>query len=243
MKSIITIVFLASSIGLTAAPFNGTVMKFHQPDGSSVDVKLYGDEYYIRGEGLDGFTVIRDKVTQWICYAVLSDDGSELVSSGIVYHGKAGDPTSLRSNLNIPRHCEITENSKTRAVYLKKSSLNRNMSDKSEHKSALSEVSGNIKGLCIVVDFSDAPASLPLSEYNDFCNSLTYSNYGNNGSLRKYYADISGGKLDYQNMVFGIYRAPLTFAQYDQMSQNEASASLLGSALNWLKLQGFDFLP
>jgi len=67
MKSIFTIILLAFSIHLFSAPFNGKIMSFRQPDGTSVDVRLYGDEYYIRAEGLDGFTVVREKNSQWIC--------------------------------------------------------------------------------------------------------------------------------------------------------------------------------
>jgi hypothetical protein len=42
------------SVNAFAAPYWGELQKFKQPDGTWVDVKLYGDEYYIRGEGLDG---------------------------------------------------------------------------------------------------------------------------------------------------------------------------------------------
>ena len=40
-----------------ASPFNGKIVLFKQADGSSVDVKLFGTEYYMRAEGLDGFTL------------------------------------------------------------------------------------------------------------------------------------------------------------------------------------------
>ena len=36
-----------------AAPYRGQVKRFKQPDGTWVDIKLYGSEYYMRGEGLD----------------------------------------------------------------------------------------------------------------------------------------------------------------------------------------------
>ena len=49
---------------------------------------LYGDEYYIRAETTDGYTVIRDEVTGWICYATLSEDKTSLVSTGIHYGGE-----------------------------------------------------------------------------------------------------------------------------------------------------------
>ena len=57
-------------------------MQFKQPDGSFVDVKLFGTEYYMRGEGLDNYTLVRDDQTQQICYARLSEDGNKLLSTG-----------------------------------------------------------------------------------------------------------------------------------------------------------------
>jgi M6 family metalloprotease-like protein len=241
MKSIFTIVILAFSIQLISAPFNGKIMKFEQPDGSSVDVKLYGDEYYMRAEGLDNYTLIRDKITHWICYAVLSGDGSELVSTGNRYHGIAGVNSSLKSNLNIPEHIDISEKSRVNKITQKKGFLNGKYTDVTNRKSTPDVISGNIKGLCVVVDFSDEPGTIPISEFSNFCNNLNYTNYGNNGSLRKFYSDISGGLLDYQNVVFGYYRAPLTFEEYDQMPQSEGAPQILNWVLNKINSEGFDF--
>ncbi|MBK8587438.1 MAG: hypothetical protein IPN88_19375 [Bacteroidetes bacterium] len=70
-----------------ASPFNGKIVPFKQADGSSVDIKLFGTEYYMRAEGLDGFTLIRDQSSNNIVYAKLSDDGTELISTGIIYTG------------------------------------------------------------------------------------------------------------------------------------------------------------
>jgi M6 family metalloprotease-like protein len=241
MKSILMVVILAFSVELFAAPYNGKVMKFRQPDGTSVEVKLYGDEYYMRAESPDGYTLIRDKSSGWICYAKLSEDESSLESTGINYRGITGDNASQENNLTIPKHLDISDKSKISIVSRNRSLLNKRSANLKSRRTTTFNVSGNIKGLCIAVDFSDQPATLPLSEIYDFCNKLDYSNYGNNGSLRKYYSDVSGGLVDYQNVVYGYYRAPLTFAAYDKMPQDEAAELLLSSALNWLNAQGFDF--
>ena len=51
---------LLISLSIVAAPYHGDIVDFPQPDGSTVQVKLYGDEYYMRGESLDGYTLVRD---------------------------------------------------------------------------------------------------------------------------------------------------------------------------------------
>ncbi len=241
MKSFLTFLMLIMGIQIYAAPFYGRIMKFIQPDGTSVDIKLYGDEYYMRAEGLDNYTLIRDKTTQWIFYAKLSDDGSELISSGIVYRGKLGMVSSLKSTLNIPLHIDISEKIRIHEINKNKKLLTGNLPSKNTGISTPTSITGKIKGLCILIDFSDAPATVPANEITDFCNKLNYSNYGNNGSLRKYYSDISGGLLDYENIVFGYYRAPLTFAEYDKMPQNQSASQILGWAFNKLNAEGFDF--
>ena len=62
-------------------------MAFEQPDSSRVTVRLYGDEFHMRGESLDGYTVVRDRASGWICYALLSRSGEELISSTVPYLG------------------------------------------------------------------------------------------------------------------------------------------------------------
>ncbi|MCS7231806.1 MAG: M6 family metalloprotease domain-containing protein, partial [Elusimicrobiota bacterium] len=100
---------------------------------------------------------------------------------------------------------------------------------------------GNIRGLVIIVDFPDAPATLPIEEYDRWFNDMNYSNFGNNGSVRKYFYDISGGKLDYQGVVFGIFRATNTFAYYDSLPYGEGVRQILSWVLPLIDRQGFDF--
>ncbi len=250
MKKILLLILLINSIQIIASPFNGKIQKFKQPDGNFVDVKLYGTEYYMRAEGLDNYTVIRDEKTHWICYAQLSADGTKLISSGILYKGKNSDNSTLRTDLNIAKHLDIS--AAARALTIKKNknilgekeSTNTKTDNNTGNKTAttpIHNVSGNIKGLCIVVDFSDEVGNLPMQEFEDFCNDMNYTNFGNNGSLRRFYSDISGGLVDYENVVYGYYRAPLTFAEYDAMPYAQGAQEILGLALNWIDAQGFDF--
>lgn len=69
-----------------------------QPDGSSVDVKVWGDEFHVRVEGLDGYTLARDPSTGFICYARLNADSTELVATARIYHGRALGKRSASGN-------------------------------------------------------------------------------------------------------------------------------------------------
>ncbi len=252
MKAILSGLFLVLVTNLFAANYNGDIMQFKQPDGSIVDVKLFGSEFYMRSEGLDNYTLVRDEQTKWICYAKLSEDNTKLISTGIVYRGTLNDPASLRNNLNLPHHLQTDLNSRHKLIEENQLKLNGEshknnrlstpgQSGNSLAGTPINPVSGNILGLCIVVDFSDEPGTLPMSEFDDFCNDLNYSNFGNNGSVRTFYRDISGGLLDYQNVVYGYFRAPQTFAYYDALPYAQGAKQILSLALTWIKNTGFDF--
>jgi M6 family metalloprotease-like protein len=247
MKRILyAIIFI--TLHATAANYNGEIKSFSQPDGNKVDVMLYGSEYYMRAEGLDGYTLIRDSENHWICYAKLSADGNSLESTGEIYHGIKNDPSTLRNDINQVKHLQINLDARHRQIEQMKSQLDGpgqqlrvQNNGASFNGTPIFHPAGNIVGLCIVIDFSDQPASVPISEFTAFCNDMNYTNYGNNGSVRRFYWDISGGLLDYQNVVFGYYRAPQTFAYYDSQPMGTGARSILGQALNWIASTGFDF--
>ncbi|HRG39239.1 MAG TPA: hypothetical protein PK289_11970 [Bacteroidia bacterium] len=55
MKKKLLLICCFFAINIFAAPYSGEIYQFKQPDGTIVDLKLYGDEFYIRAEGLDGY--------------------------------------------------------------------------------------------------------------------------------------------------------------------------------------------
>ena len=55
-----------------SAPYKGDLFNLLQPDGTRVEVKVWGDEFYQRVETPDGYTLIRNTETGWICFAEIS---------------------------------------------------------------------------------------------------------------------------------------------------------------------------
>ena len=237
--------FVLLSVVTFGAPYLGQTQPFSQPDGTSVEVKLFGDEYYMRGESTSGYTVIRDEKTGWICYAQLSADGTKLVSSDIHYTSEKDVPQLITSS--IGQHIDLTTSNRNMAVQqnrtqLKADDFERNFTRKQDYLKSLTLSSPrNVKALTIVVDFSDQPATLTKADFESFCNDMNYTAFGNNGSIKRFFSDISGGLLVYDNVVFGIYRAPKTFAQYEAMPYADGAQEILASALTWINNQGFNF--
>ncbi len=102
-----TAVWVAALVVLAAtaasgAPLRGEVVTFRQPDGTTVDLRVWGDEFYAVGETMDGYTVVRDENTGLMSYAVLSADGTSLVSTGV----PAGEAVPGR---DLEKHVRISE--------------------------------------------------------------------------------------------------------------------------------------
>ncbi len=75
--------------------------------------------------------------------------------------------------------------------------------------------SGVVKGLVLLVDFSDTPATLSKDEIDAWLNTKGYNKYGLTGSIRDYYLGQSNNVVDYQNEVHGYYRAKQPKSYYD----------------------------
>ncbi|HWH67822.1 MAG TPA: M6 family metalloprotease domain-containing protein, partial [Candidatus Sulfotelmatobacter sp.] len=73
-------------------------------------------------------------------------------------------------------------------------------------------------GLTLLIDFDDEPATISQTEVVNFCNGANYTGFGNQGSVYKYYADTSNGKLTYTNVVTVYVRAPKPKSFYNDIT-------------------------
>lgn len=75
--------------------------------------------------------------------------------------------------------------------------------------------SGVVKGLVILVDFSDATATFAKDEVDAWLNTKGYNKNGLTGSIRDYFLGQSNNIVDYQNEVHGYYRAKQPKSYYN----------------------------
>lgn len=244
---ICTSIFL--SVGRSpAAPHNGDVFSLLQPDGSRVDVMVYGDEFYQRVESLDGFTLVRDPETGWICYAKVASDAEEFVSTGIVYPGTPvadwEDSANKENIRKLQRHLRLKRAAVRRKVQARRAELTADgephLKSEPGELMAAESLTGPIVGLTIPIQFPDVTGTITPAEIEDFCNLVGYSGYDNNGSVRDYFYDVSNRNLEYTNYVTEYYTALNDKSYYDNCDGGRAR-ELLGEALNWLDDQGYDF--
>lgn len=225
-----------------AVPVFGEIFDLRQPDGSTIKVRVWGDEFYRVVESLDGYTLIRDPESQEICYAELSVDGNDLVSTGVTASRPLPAPMHLKPHVRINRSAL---RDRVRAARDKLAKSDIRLFSELEAFPIEPPCNGNIKGICLIVDFDDEPNTISPSDINDLCNKIGYNGYGNNGSVHDYFYDVSDDKLAYNNYVPQIYyRAKNNKEYYEDDTESEfgvRARELVIEALNWLDEKGFNF--
>lgn len=230
------LVFVA--VGSHAAPHHGDRFQLAQPDGSWVEVLVWGDEFYQRVESADGYTLVRDPQSGVICYADLATDGRSFLSTGVAVG--ATPPSGLPRGLQLVPEARAAAGNAVRARFLAEEAAMLAAKTQTPQPSTM----GAVRGLTLIIDFSDEIGSVPPSAFEAYLNEIGYTGYGNNGSVRDYFRDVSGGALDYTNYLPTAYiRAPHPKSYYEDpsVSYGLRARELVAWALNQLDSQGHNF--
>ncbi|MCP5275702.1 MAG: M6 family metalloprotease domain-containing protein [Burkholderiales bacterium] len=243
------------------APFIDEQFTFTNPDGSTIEVKGTGNQYYATFETLDGYTVVKDPQTGFYTYAHLSSDKSELLP----VKGKIEevDPQNLGIRPHIKIRKEQAKQNAQNAAMLQGQPARWKVR-RNQKKAALAGITptaraeaamgtglipaaaptvGNYKGLCILIKFPDVASSISVQEVDDFCNKPGYSGFGNNGSVRDYFHENSLGRLTYTNVITEYYTASNNRDYYTDpsISFGTRARELIEEALDDLASRGFNF--
>ncbi len=211
-----------------------------QPDGTKSDVRMFGDEFYNWMESPDGYTVVRDSKSGWVCYAEISSDGSQLVSTGV----QMGEtpPVSLEPGIRLD-DAAIIEIAETAYARIQPGSMEKILD--------LPPVThGQVAGITILVDFSDldfetevpdpADQQAWIDEVYDYLNLAGYSGNGNNGSVYDYFKDVSGDALHYYNqLTTKFYESTATRASLE--ADTSSWPNVVTSILQQMDSEGFEF--
>lgn len=187
---------------------NGEVLKISQESGPEIPLVVFGDEFYVRHETLDGYTVKYDQMKGLYCYAVLAE--GNLLSSGI--------PVGKKTPWGIKKHQMEKAGIRDQKFYKRYRALKAEESSGDEpgifrtygiNKGLLGgrRVSeGNVRGLTILVEFQDVSTQITADDVQAMLNADQYARNGNACSVKKYFQTMSTGKLTYQNDVVGPIR-------------------------------------
>lgn len=206
---------------LTGSHFNGQTMEFRQPDGSKIEIKLYGDAYFMRAESPDGYTLILDDTTGWINYAQQSTSDDRLVSSGIPYSKKdlqyrtSANSTAIGLR-NIPKKLQYPQRQIDEIRAKSEAGLretdNSLVQSKQVTTAASPAVIGTINQLAILVDFPNRRSNISLSEINNAFNGASYSD--KRGSIDSWSKTISNNLVSLRTQVIGYYTTKYNTSHY-----------------------------
>lgn len=257
----ITVMILWSGMAW-AAPING-VFTYAQPDGSTLPVRVVGDEFFAEERTLDGRRIIQDPVSNYWCYAQLSEDGNALESTGIVATESAPtEPVPKHLRIQTPRkqRMRIVQANRERfgrdgkgRIILPQAPAETDLtrdeatSQKGSRMVLGGATLGRRNGLTLLIEFPQLlnEATLTREQVDHFCNQMSphYTEFGNNGSVAEFYNKVSNGKLTYTNTVVAYHTAKHTRDYYTDASvaQGIRAGELIVEALSALEAANFDF--
>lgn len=215
------LILAVSAIGALAAraiPAYPGPIKVTQPDGTTLTIRLQGDEHGYMAYTDDGFPVVQNAQTGAYEYARLTPQG--LVGSGIVATPAESRTAQVEAYL---RHVDIPAIER-RAAQLR-----------AEHRDASNPylvndfpTRGTQRTLVILVEFSDTKFTSvddPYAYYHNMLNQEEFTHVnGANGSARDYYHACSNGQFDPQFDVVGPVQLPQPQSYYGADSQQMLDA-------------------
>ena len=183
---IVLMAVVFNCINMSAVCYYGTPYTFTQPDGDTVSVRLFGNDYYIHAESVDGYTLIHDPNDGYICYALTTADSLEYASSGIRYRG--GDAPKAVTMIVAP-HQRISSDAIEQKIAETKEMLGvQNEYNKPQLRSATA-MPDTVYGVTVLIDFPDCKFPLSMDEIDKFLNGKGSIN-GNAMSIKEYFSWI-----------------------------------------------------
>lgn len=191
---------IASAIPASPHPFAAT-----QPDGTSITLRVRGDESMCWFEDLAGYAVVRDKANTYV-YATLDTHGQ--LEPTDLQVGKA-DPVASGLNKGLhPLESIIDAALQSRVPPAA-------TSDKAQTAVATTGTVKNLVVLCLFADHTLAANGRPQSEYDILFNSTGGDpTIAPTGSVKDYYSQTSYGLLTLDSTVLAWVTLPQTEAWY-----------------------------
>jgi len=185
--ALLVISLLAGSSQVLAVPANREAIRtVLQPDGSSLDARLVGDEWAHWYETPAGHAVVQNEEGYWT-YAVRDLDGRLVSSEEVVGRSASLTPPGLRPGALILGEIEDLKRESSRPV------------------NSLQDITGTANVVIILVEFADTPAGEGStgphtpSYFSDASTGIVFG--ANQGRMADYFDEVSYGQLSVTGVV------------------------------------------
>src|SRR5919106_5830717 len=206
-----------------------------QENGPDVLLVVIGDEHYAQYETIDGFTVVYDVEKGLYCYAQTVN--GRFVSTGI--------PMSVPPPPELRRHISESEEVRQQKFTLRHATRQpppaiftdadtfETFGPNNGLLAGRRVSTGTVHGLTVIVEFQDVTTTITKQDVEEMLNGQNYTRNGNFCSARDYFLLVSGGKLDYTNVVVGPVKLSHDQQLYVTNSLvQEAMALAVGTGIN-----------
>ncbi len=203
MKKLFLLTMLVIALAsLTAIPATPNPISYRQPDGSTLEMNLRGDEFVNWGETLDGYTILSNQ-DGYKVYAELDENGN-------IY------PGNVRANNIADRTPEELDFLAQQETYLSYSNsqierLIGRFQDNNPSRMGGFPTTGTNNMLVILANFPDTS---PTYTVNNFDNLMNQANYSGSGSFKDFYYENSYGQLTINSTVVGWVTLPHNKSYY-----------------------------
>lgn len=232
--------------------FSGKQFEFTQPDGTKLKVRGWGDQHAALFRTLEGYPVIRNPVTRFYEYAAIGA-GNRLLPTGQTVGMRSAPSAVLAAReFSAAELKSLIQSNPGLPMGSARWRVRSERKRRSRHAAAITGITpappsrntiGRFVGLCILIDFPDVRATISPDQVRSFLNGDNYSGFGNSGSVKSYFFDVSGGKVEYTSVVTEYVTAanPRDYYTDESIEQPVRAYELILAALNQLKDSGFDF--
>ncbi|MDD5021013.1 MAG: M6 family metalloprotease domain-containing protein [Endomicrobiaceae bacterium] len=226
---------------------NPQFIETSQPDGSKIQIRLKGDEFYHWNEDVAGYTVLKDNQSKYWVYAEQNADGSLKPSANIV--GK-NFPVSVQKSLKD--ETKLAKARQKKVIYKTKSQQQINSGNSSNYSKAPYITEQLTKtNLVILVQFNDVKftTNIPfktstqsqiIQAYNNLFNQTGYSVDGAKGSVFDFFKEASYNKINMQSVITTIVTLDNDYSYYYENNMEHVQ-EMITEALAKLKASGFNF--
>ncbi|MGL4994108.1 MAG: M6 family metalloprotease domain-containing protein [Bacteroidales bacterium] len=195
-----------STTNIKAVPAKPGVQLVKNADGSTLTIELHGDESMHFRTTTDGYVVTTNKKGNYV-YLTKNISG-DFTPSNIVATSNllSSNKHVIYQDILVTKEDIATKNNRSYINRAQQMSVSSPMSAK-----------GKKKGLVLLVEFSDVKFQIPSpkSEFSNMLNTTGYTNsYGQVGSAKDYFKDVSMGQFDPEFEILGPITLPNTLSSY-----------------------------
>ena len=189
-----------------------------QPDGSTLTIRIHGDESFHYTTTLDGYLIEKDidgffKYVDFEADQLTTQTAGNIDARSVAENRLLAQLSPVKKYLPrlIQKHCITTKSPRVTAP--------RRAQQADSRMRASSETTES-QYLVILVGFSDLPFTFTNNDFDRWLNEKGYSVDGGTGSVKDYYRDNSMGQFIPNFTVLGPYTLPYTQLYYAGNSED-----------------------